>query len=494
MFAHSVWWSPLVALLAVLSAVLSAFSGTAGSGALVPAAEPGGALPGVDTVLARPLDGIVTVSNTNDSGVGSLRQAISSANAGDTIQFAAGVTGTIALASGVLDINKNLTIQGPGADVLAVSGNNLSKVFQIEPGVTANISGLTVRNGTTLLGSGIANSGSLTLTDAAVINNGVVGTAGGGIFNNGQAQLTMDRVLVANNKGTNGGGLELNNPATLTNVTFFGNQGGFGAIFDAGFIGGAATPATMLNVTITQNTATLASAGGGLNWGTTDKLNVANTIVANNQPRNCTGTITSQGNNLEDTNTCGFNKPGDLPSTPAGLDPAGLANNGGPTQTVKILPTSAALNAVPLASCPPPSVDQRGITRPQGPRCDIGAFELQATSSTTPTPTATPTCILADVNCDGIVDILDYGIWRQNFGQPNCGNPADLDGNCFVDIRDYGIWRQNFGHTGPTLTPTPTITVTPTLTPTPTVTATPTFTPTPTVTATTIPGPPLRPR
>jgi MYXO-CTERM domain-containing protein/uncharacterized repeat protein (TIGR01451 family) len=65
----------------------------------------------------------------------------------------------------------------------------------------------------------------------------------------------------------------------------------------------------------------------------------------------------------------------------------------------------------------------------------------------TPTTTLTPTCILGDINCDGIVDIQDYGIWRQNFGQTNCGNPADLDGNCIVDIRDYGIWRANFGHT-----------------------------------------------
>jgi autotransporter-associated beta strand protein len=78
----------------------------------------------------------------------------------------------------------------------------------------------------------------------------------------------------------------------------------------------------------------------------------------------------------------------------------------------------------------------------------------------TPAPTATPTattCILGDINCDGIVDIRDYGIWRQNFGQTNCGNPADLDGNCIVDIRDYGVWRANFGHTsGPaarTVTP-----------------------------------------
>jgi hypothetical protein len=60
---------------------------------------------------------------------------------------------------------------------------------------------------------------------------------------------------------------------------------------------------------------------------------------------------------------------------------------------------------------------------------------------------ATP-CILGDINCDGIVDVRDYGIWRQNFGQTNCGNPADLDGNCIVDIRDYGIWRAEFGRTG----------------------------------------------
>jgi autotransporter-associated beta strand protein len=72
------------------------------------------------------------------------------------------------------------------------------------------------------------------------------------------------------------------------------------------------------------------------------------------------------------------------------------------------------------------------------------------TGGATPTATLTPTgttCILGDINCDGIVDIRDYGIWRANFGQTNCGNPADLDGTCIVDIRDYGIWRQNFGHT-----------------------------------------------
>src|SRR5207302_3876884 len=92
-------------------------------------------------------------------------------------------------------------------------------------------------------------------------------------------------------------------------------------------------------------------------------------------------------------------------------------------------------------------------------------------------PAATLCALLGDINCDGIVDLLDYGLWRQAFGATNCGNPADLNGDCFVDILDYGIWRQNFGHVAPTVTPT--VAVTPTTTATPTVTATPTATPTP---------------
>src|SRR5438552_2595287 len=74
--------------------------------------------------------------------------------------------------------------------------------------------------------------------------------------------------------------------------------------------------------------------------------------------------------------------------------------------------------------------------------------------------------LLGDINNDGIVDIRDYGIWRQQFGATDCGKPADLNGDCIVDIRDYGIWRQQSGQTGPTLTPTPTATPTPPPTPT----------------------------
>ncbi len=84
----------------------------------------------------------ITVINTNDSGPGSLRQALVDANDGDTIDFA--ITGTIGLTSGELLVNKVLTISGPGAENLAVNGKAKSTVFHIAPGETVTISGLTI--------------------------------------------------------------------------------------------------------------------------------------------------------------------------------------------------------------------------------------------------------------------------------------------------------------------------------------------------------------
>ena len=85
------------------------------------------------------------VTNTNDSGPGSLRQALADANDGDTIDFA--VTGTIGLTSGELLVARSITISGPGAENLAVNGNNQSRVFHIASGQTVTISGLTITNG-----------------------------------------------------------------------------------------------------------------------------------------------------------------------------------------------------------------------------------------------------------------------------------------------------------------------------------------------------------
>src|SRR5438270_2187001 len=86
----------------------------------------------------------ITVTNTNDSGPGSLRQALTDANDGDTIEFA--VTGTIGLTSGELLVDKSITVSGPGAENLAVNGNNQSRVFHIASGQTVTISGMTITN------------------------------------------------------------------------------------------------------------------------------------------------------------------------------------------------------------------------------------------------------------------------------------------------------------------------------------------------------------
>ena len=137
----------------------------------------------------------ITVTNTNDSGSGSLRQALTDANDGDTINFA--VTGTIGLTSGELLVNKNVTITGPGSATLAVDGNFTSRVFHVGSGKTVSISGLTLTNGSVGFenGGGILNDHAiLTMDSCAVQHSYAVSSHGGGIYNDGSggsAALTI---------------------------------------------------------------------------------------------------------------------------------------------------------------------------------------------------------------------------------------------------------------------------------------------------------------
>jgi hypothetical protein len=346
----------------------------------------------------------LTVTNLNDSGSGSLRQAIAAAAPGDTINFR--VTGTITLTSGELLIQKNLTISGPGASSLAISGNSASRVFEIGSATVA-ISGLTIENGSAATGGGILNSGTLILTDSTVSGNFASG--GGGIENYGT--LTVTNSTISGNSGTliggsrSGGGIENFGPLTITKSTFSGNSSSYGAGINsnppgtvaltnstlsgnsAGYQGGGISfnaPVTLSNSTLSGNSS---PQGGNLNvYG---PLTVKNSILANAPSGgNCFFAFgaTSQGHNLSDDLTCSsyFTQTGDLNNTPAGLDPSGLQNNGGPTKTIALLPTSPAVDAIPVSPvnyCTdtigmPITTDQRGITRPQGPACDIGAFEL----------------------------------------------------------------------------------------------------------------------
>ncbi len=146
---------------------------------------------------------IITVTTTADSGNGSLRNAIATANSGDTIQFAKGLTGkTITLKTGQLTLNKDLTIDGGGAPGLTISGNNASRVFYLDKEKQARIENLTIANGKTL-------------------------GAGGGIDTRHESVLTLENVKVHNNTSELGGGIRVGHlaKATIIDSSFVGNDG-----------------------------------------------------------------------------------------------------------------------------------------------------------------------------------------------------------------------------------------------------------------------------
>jgi hypothetical protein len=173
----------------------------------------------LSTMAAGARGDIITVTNTDDSGPGSLRQALSDVINGDTITFA--VTGTIGLTSGQLLVDKSITISGPGAAKLAVNGKANSRVFYVGFAQTVTMSGLTITNGFAneefLDGGGIYNDhATLTLTDCRLSNNSAF-RDGGGVYNGGAmhpdrqvgtAMMTISNCIVSDNStGNDGGGI-----------------------------------------------------------------------------------------------------------------------------------------------------------------------------------------------------------------------------------------------------------------------------------------------
>jgi predicted outer membrane repeat protein len=146
-----------------------------------------------------PLHSAVTnyVTRTADSGPGSLRQAITDSLSGDVIRFR--TNGVITLTSGELSITNNVNLIGPGASILAISGNNSSRVFNIPAGATTSISGLTIRDGRTTNGASSGSAGGLGSPGVP----GEAGGHGGGIFNSGA--LTLTGCILLNNVTGNGG-------------------------------------------------------------------------------------------------------------------------------------------------------------------------------------------------------------------------------------------------------------------------------------------------
>jgi beta-glucanase (GH16 family) len=367
----------------------------------------------------------VVVKNLNDSGSGSLRNAADAVADGGSITFNPSLAGgTVALSSGPLWITgKSLTIDGAAAPGLTVSGSNRDRVLIVDPGATVSMSHLTLANGWAWdLAGGVLNNGNLNLNEVVVANNVVNASAGdwwkggGGIYTGGgsilnvanstisgnqtafvsggsgsldggglyvfqNATLHIDSSTLNGNTSANvGGGIRMLGTGTIVNSTLSGNTsvGWYGsAVFHTdGSLG-------ITNSTITGNVAP-PWAPAALFVGTFTPANatltLTNNIVANNQDIGCfpgyfgpgTVILASGGHNLSTDATC-YPAASDVVVGDAGLLP--LADNGGPTLTHALQPSSPAIDAADPALCP--STDQRGVARPQGAGCDIGSVEQE---------------------------------------------------------------------------------------------------------------------
>jgi len=336
-----------------------------------------------------------------DGAVGSLRWAITQANANpgaDTVQLLPGTytlnlpgTGEDLNASGDLDLRGNVTITGAGSGSTVIDGNALDRVFDIQAGVTATLSDVTIRGGsltssvgagvrvqagatlnlfrvvvtentTTKDAAGLYNSGTLNATDTTISNN-AASLWGGGLYNDGGV-VVLDRVTISSNSTSKDGGGIYNDggSVSLTNVTVSGNAATLkgGGIYTN-------TVITVTNSTIANNSS--AGGAGGIHKQGSGGATLKNSILANNVGGNSNGSLTSLGYNIDTANTAGLAGTGDKINTDPLLGP--LQYNGGTVKTHALLTGSPAINAGNATAAP--STDPRGAVRLG--QTDIGAYE-----------------------------------------------------------------------------------------------------------------------
>jgi hypothetical protein len=347
-----------------------------------------------------------------------------------------GATGrcTINLSKALPDIADSVEIEGPGSDKLTVQRQAASAghVFSVSGTVTVFIARLTVSGGA----PGITNSGTMSVTDCVISNNNL-----SGIRNTGT--MTVKRGTISDNDGLDRGGGILNfGTLDVIDSTLSGNEvvsvstpslnlsnGGGGIYSQFGAL-------NVTNSTLFGNTATgfgtqARGEGGGV--ATFTPVDVKNTIIANNTASTSSpdvgGTLTSHGYNLIE-NAAGSTitpaQPTDIFGVDPMLDPAGLKDNGGPTQSVALLPGSpAADKGTANGLTGALATDQRGTGFPRafddpfvapaagGDNADIGAFERQSaapTPSPTPTPIPTPTLAVPTFRFDSAAYSVEEGV------------------------------------------------------------------------------------
>ena len=246
-----------------------------------PASKRFPALAVAESLEVRRLLSTFTVTNLNDSGPGSLRGAISQASqaSGSIVDFASGLRGTINLASGQLEISGSVNIVGPGTDGLTVNAGLRSRIFQIDAGATATISGITLTEGDAeedMGGGAIANLGGTLTVDSCLLLSNTSSFDGGAILSFGG--LTVRNSAFEANSVVLGDGAAImaSSAVTVENSTFSRNLGSW-ALF-ARSIRDAETPMQITGSRFSDNT-------GGLVAGTGPTFSISNTTFTRNSPR-----------------------------------------------------------------------------------------------------------------------------------------------------------------------------------------------------------------
>lgn len=340
----------------------------------------------------------------------SLRDAIAAASVSldpeDRIEVPAGTYGLTTGEELELTGSGAVTIHGAGARATVIDALAGARVLKLE-GPDVTIEGVAITGGlagpevTEFAGDGggilVVSSKSLTLNQVAVRGNSAI-LNGGGIAAPPESGVTTAVTIVGSTISGNkvsggiaegmGGGVYVLGDLTVTNSTIAGNSvenpglnmgGGIQAALDPADVDGS--KAVLLNSTITGNSVAAGGVGGGFTIqnptpGVVTVLTATNTIVAGNTANGATdcgtvATVTS-ANNIRGDTSCMFTDAGSKQNTNPLLGP--LADNGGQTDTMALPPNSPAIDAGTNVGCPP--TDQRGIPRPQGTSCDVGAFEL----------------------------------------------------------------------------------------------------------------------
>jgi hypothetical protein len=352
-----------------------------------------GAGGGLDVTFAAVISGSTIFSNTAGANGGGLRVASSTLVSVTNSQ----INSNSAPAGGGIYNRGNLTVQQT-----SFAANRSSEGGGINNGISGTLSLLssTLSGNMATYGGGIYNGyGTVNLTNVTLSGNqasfggggmyNFFGTAGlsgvtfngnsagsGGGMQNDDGVAMLTNVTLSGNAATNYGGgiVNTSGTATLTNVTLSGNA----ATNIGGGIFNGYGAVNLTNVTLSGNAAT--NSGGGI-WQNSDMatktVRLKNTIVANSPSGgNCFkepsgAPIISDNFNLSSDNSCApyFNKSADWNNENPNLSP--LGNNGGSTLTHVPFPPSKAVDGG--SACPSP--DQRGVSRPQGIACDIGAVE-----------------------------------------------------------------------------------------------------------------------